>query len=350
MARLNLTTNGKEQERIFAYLEANASDVLADKINNGVQITKDNKQLINKKDLKGFIRFAGEEARKQSEKGSTCACVEDDIVFGWAIHYFEEDSIEGTLYNLDGTEYKVVKQASQIKSKSTENRGYSQNSSKKKQQDSNIQQQNFFDLMNEEQETETDIDNAVDNSEFEENELDNIVDDTEIEQVIDVKPEKQISSIYQKYLDIQKQYPNSVVAYRLGDFYEVFGENAKIIASELDLTLTGRDCGLYERVPMIGFPYHAADMYFSKIIQNGHRLAVAEDLNSVREIVTEKYKVEEQPQVIVSGNQIIDKETGEILNEEVRDNEQAFCVFNEYEQIVKDLLGEQLIIKWGARW
>jgi len=350
MARLNLTTNGKEQERIFAYLEANASDVLADKINNGVQITKDNKQLINKKDLKGFIRFAGEEARKQSEKGSTCACVEDDIVFGWAIHYFEEDSIEGTLYNLDETEYKAPRAVKQTKQKTTENRGYSPIQSKKKEQDSSIQQQNFFDLMNEEQETETDIDNAVDNSEFEENELDNIVDDTEIEQVIDVKPEKQISSIYQKYLDIQKQYPNSVVAYRLGDFYEVFGENAKIIASELDLTLTGRDCGLYERVPMIGFPYHAADMYFSKIIQNGHRLAVAEDLNSVREIVTEKYKVEEQPQVIISNNQVIDKETGEILNEEVRDNEQAFCVFNEYEQIVKDLLGEQLIIKWGARW
>lgn len=78
------------------------------KINNGVEIVKDNKTLINKKDLDGFWKYATEEARKTAEKGSSGAYVDNEIVFGWAIHYFEEDSIEGTLFNEDGSEYKPI--------------------------------------------------------------------------------------------------------------------------------------------------------------------------------------------------------------------------------------------------
>lgn len=106
MITLNLETKNKEQEIIKAYLEENASDILADKINNGVKIQKDNKTLINKKTLDTFMKYACEEARKLTEKGVNSACVEDKTVFGWAIHYFEEDSIEGIFYNEDGTEYK----------------------------------------------------------------------------------------------------------------------------------------------------------------------------------------------------------------------------------------------------
>lgn len=105
--KLNLETKTKEQELIKQYLEENASETLANKINNGVKIVKDNKTLINKKDLNGFMNYANQEARKLAEKGSSCACIEDKVVYGWAIHYFEEDSIEGNLYNEDGTEYKV---------------------------------------------------------------------------------------------------------------------------------------------------------------------------------------------------------------------------------------------------
>ena len=107
MINLNLNTTTKEQELIKQYLEENVSETLASKINNGVKITKDNKTLINKKDLDGFMNYANQEARKLAEKGSNCACIEDKVVYGWAIHYFEEDSIEGNLYNEDGTEYKV---------------------------------------------------------------------------------------------------------------------------------------------------------------------------------------------------------------------------------------------------
>ena len=108
MIKLNLKANGIEQEKIKEYLENNVTKTLADKINNGVKITKDNKTLINKKDLNGFWKYATEEARKQADKNSRGAYVEDSTVYGWAIHYFEEDSIECNLFNEDGSEYKVV--------------------------------------------------------------------------------------------------------------------------------------------------------------------------------------------------------------------------------------------------
>ena len=108
MIKLNLVANGIEQERIKEYLEINASISLAEKINNGVKIIKDNKTLINKKDLDGFWSYATKEAQKQSNKNARSAYVNDATVFGWAIHYFEEDSIEGALYNEDGTEYKKI--------------------------------------------------------------------------------------------------------------------------------------------------------------------------------------------------------------------------------------------------
>ena len=106
MIKLNLETNKKEYEIIKKYLENNVSEELADKINNGVKIVKDNKTLINKKTLDTFMQYANEEARKLAQQGANYACIEDKTVFGWAIHYFEENELEGKLYNEDGTEYK----------------------------------------------------------------------------------------------------------------------------------------------------------------------------------------------------------------------------------------------------
>lgn len=104
--RLNLETKTKAQQLVKEYLENNASSALAEKINNGTVIVKDGKTLKNKKTLDGFMKYASDEARKLAEKGANSACVEDEVVFGWAVHYFEEDSIECTLFNEDGTEYK----------------------------------------------------------------------------------------------------------------------------------------------------------------------------------------------------------------------------------------------------
>lgn len=115
MIQLNLKATNRQEEMILRYLQENASPVLAEKINNGTLITKDGKSLTNKKTLTGFMKYACEEARKLVAKGASCACVDDETVYGWAIHYFEEESIEGTLYTLDGEEYKpAVKQAENV--------------------------------------------------------------------------------------------------------------------------------------------------------------------------------------------------------------------------------------------
>ena len=108
--KLNLEAKTKKEQKIKDFLEKNVSETLALKINNGVEIIKNGQTLINKKDLIGFIKFACEEARKTAEKGAIGAFVEDEEVYAWAIHYFEEDSIEGKIFNLDGTEYQPPKQ------------------------------------------------------------------------------------------------------------------------------------------------------------------------------------------------------------------------------------------------
>ena len=119
MRTLNLTATGENQARIKDYLEKNSSEVLADKINNGVYIEKDGKRLLNKKDLNGFMNFALNEAKKLVDNGAIGTYVDDAVVFGWAIHYFEEENIEGKLYNEDGTEYKEPKKTVTVKPKTT---------------------------------------------------------------------------------------------------------------------------------------------------------------------------------------------------------------------------------------
>ena len=106
MIKLNLEANTEEEKLIKEHLENTASETLAEKINNGTKIIKDNKTLFNKKDLIGFLNYAKEQAKSSAKNG--IAMIHHETVFGWAIHYFEEDSIEGTLYNEDGTEYKKI--------------------------------------------------------------------------------------------------------------------------------------------------------------------------------------------------------------------------------------------------
>jgi DNA mismatch repair protein MutS len=79
-----------------------------------------------------------------------------------------------------------------------------------------------------------------------------------------------------QYLRIKKQYPNVIVFFRLGDFYETFDDDAKLVASELDLVLTSRPASKGERIPMAGVPYHAAENYIARLIAKGHKVAICE--------------------------------------------------------------------------
>ena len=284
---LNLTANTPSEQKILEYLQNNASETLADKINNGTPFEKDGNPLLNKKTLSGFMKYACDEARKLAEKGANSACIDDVTVYGWAIHFFQEDSIEGTLYTIDGEEYKPA-----VKAKNTQKSTYTPTSSPKPQN----QQASLFDIISHEN-------NVADTTGKEEKPS---IQDNNVppEETPKVETKQTLSPVYVKYKALKEQYPDSVIAYRLGDFYEILGKDAVTIASELDLTLTGRECGLSYRIPMVGFPYHAAELYFGKIARK-HNLAICENDKDIQLI----------DKINIDDNRLIDQDTGEILNQ-----------------------------------
>ncbi|MBP5659923.1 MAG: DNA mismatch repair protein MutS, partial [Lachnospiraceae bacterium] len=82
----------------------------------------------------------------------------------------------------------------------------------------------------------------------------------------------------QQYLETKKEYPDCILFYRLGDFYEMFFDDAKIASKELELTLTGKSCGQEERAPMCGVPYHAVDSYLNRLVNKGYKVAICEQV------------------------------------------------------------------------
>ena len=92
-----------------------------------------------------------------------------------------------------------------------------------------------------------------------------------------------VSPMMQEYLRTKQQYPDCLLFYRLGDFYEMFFDDAETTSRELDLTLTGKSCGLPERAPMCGIPFHAVDIYIAKLIEKGYRVAVCEQVEDPKE-------------------------------------------------------------------
>ena len=283
---LNLTANTTAEEKILQYLKENASETLANKINNGTPFEKDSNPLLNKKTLSGFMKYACDEARKLAEKGANSACIDDATVYGWAVHYFEEESIEGTLYTLDGEEYRPA-----VKAKNAQKSTYTPTSAPKQQN----QQASLFDIISQEN-------NSADTTKNEQPAIQNKEDPTEETPKIETK--QTLSPVYTEYKTLKEKYSDYVIAYRLGDFYEILGKDAVTIASELDLTLTGRECGLAYRIPMVGFPYHAAELYFGKIARK-HNLAICENDKDIQLI----------DKINMDDNRLIDQDTGEILNQ-----------------------------------
>ena len=302
MIELNLTATDSGQTKVLAYLKENASETLADKINNGTPFEKDGKPLINKKSLAGFMKYACDEARKLAVKGTSSACVDDDTVYGWAIHYFEEDSIEGTLYTIDGEEYKPAPK------KTVNTKPITVKPQPPKPQNLQLSIFDKFDTtdvkdtVNDDLTTESDTDNDEFTEEDKTDALRQLDEEMRTQQAVD---KQQGNPTYQKYTAYQAEHPTAIVAYRLGDFYEVLGDNAVLLGKELNLTITSRDVGLQNRIPMVGFPYHAAENYFAKIVKK-HDLYIIE--NDGEKQFIERIK----PAV----NRLIDEDTGEILSEE----------------------------------
>ena len=93
----------------------------------------------------------------------------------------------------------------------------------------------------------------------------------------------EFSPMMQHYLKTKSEYNDCILFYRLGDFYEMFFEDALTVSRELELTLTGKDCGQEERAPMCGIPYHAAEMYIARLIEKGYKVAICEQLEDPKQ-------------------------------------------------------------------
>ena len=297
MITLNLTTKGTEQELIKKYLEENASEMLVDKINNGIRIEKDGKALINKKTLDGFMKYAFDESRKQAEKGASSACVRSDVVFGWAIHYFEEESIVGTLFNEDGTPYKAPKP--EIKKPTVTTVA----PAPKKPESSQL---SLFDFSADTPMVETADEEMEESS-------DESIDVTVNNILSQETDEPKVSPLYTRYMDLVDKYPTTIIALRVGDFYEVFGESAKLVSEKIELTSTSRDFGLEERVPMVGFPYHREEVYRDKI-RAFSSVAIVENEDDIK-FYLQYQKDGSDIQVNTETGEVIEKKNDDRIND-----------------------------------
>ncbi len=133
-----------------------------------------------------------------------------------------------------------------------------------------------------------------------------------------------------QYLNIKEQYPDAILFFRLGDFYEMFFEDAKLAARELDLTLTGKDCGMSERAPMCGVPYHAVDAYLKKLIDKGYKVAICEQTEDpalAKGLVSREVTRVVTPGTIIESNMLEERSANYIMAVSLRKNQAglAFC-------------------------
>lgn len=133
-----------------------------------------------------------------------------------------------------------------------------------------------------------------------------------------------LSPMMRHYLQIKDLYKDCVLFYRLGDFYEMFFDDAKEVSALLDLTLTGRDCGLEERAPMCGIPFHAADTYIARLVALGKKVAICEQLSDP---ATSKGMVDRDVVRVVSAGTLIEDE---LLDE--RSNNFIACAYKSGEE------------------
>lgn len=118
------------------------------------------------------------------------------------------------------------------------------------------------------------------------------------------KEKDEVSPMMRKYLDTKEQYKDCILMYRLGDFYEMFFDDAELVSRELDLTLTGRNCGLEHRAPMCGVPYHAVDGYVARLVNKGYKVAICEQLS---EPMPGKTLVDREVVRVITAGTVIDE-------------------------------------------
>ncbi len=138
-----------------------------------------------------------------------------------------------------------------------------------------------------------------------------------------------LSPMMQKYVEVKKNYMNHIVFYRLGDFYEMFFDDAIIVSRELEITLTGRDCGLEERAPMCGVPYHACDVYLKKLIDKGFMVAICEqteDPAQAKGLVSREVVRVVTPGTLIESSMLDETENNYICSLYCNEDEISLCM------------------------
>ena len=133
-----------------------------------------------------------------------------------------------------------------------------------------------------------------------------------------------ISPMMRQYLETKDVYPDTLLFFRVGDFYEMFFDDALIASKALELTLTGKDCGLEERAPMCGVPHHSCDIYIKRLIDAGYKVAICEQLTDPSE---SKGLVERDVVRVVTPGTLIESS---MLEDD--DNNYICCAFYDNEQ------------------
>ena len=180
-----------------------------------------------------------------------------------------------------------------------------------------------------------------------------------------------LSPMMRQYIDIVKKYNDCIVFFRVGDFYETFFEQAKLVSRLLNIVLTGKDCGLSDKAPMCGIPYHAVDVYLSKLVKLGYKVAIAEQLEDpktakgivkrdVTKVITpgtvlaQEYLEDKENNFILSiyyysgkfGISIFDFSTGEFFISNINDYITIYDVFSKYEP--KEVLINEGVLNSGV--
>lgn len=181
----------------------------------------------------------------------------------------------------------------------------------------------------------------------------------------------EFSPMMQRYLETKEQYKDCILFYRLGDFYEMFFDDAITASRELELTLTGKDCGQEERAPMCGIPHHAAEIYVSRLIAKGYKVAICEQLEDPKQAkgivkrgvirvvtpgtVVESNMLEERKNNYIMsifksgiyfGISVCDISTGEFYSAEIKDNQNFPLVLDELaryspsELVINSMMGD----------
>ncbi|MDE6148943.1 MAG: DNA mismatch repair protein MutS [Ruminococcus sp.] len=138
-----------------------------------------------------------------------------------------------------------------------------------------------------------------------------------------------VSPMMKQYFEIKMKYKNHILFYRLGDFYEMFFDDAVTASRELELTLTGRDCGLEERAPMCGVPYHACDLYLKKLIDKGFMVAICEqtaDPSTCKGIVPRDVIRVVTPGTLIESSMLDETSNNYICSFYVQTKESALCL------------------------